>query len=551
MRHAQPSARAAPDRRARRRAVRVRNSVGRPRRTGVEPELIRALRRSTAYPHPVKAVRLVQTHISWVLLTGDLAYKIKKPVNLGFLDFSTLERRRHACEEELRLNRRWAPELYLGVVPIAGTPAAPRPGGTGAAFEYAVRMRQFPQRAQLDRRLAAGTLSRAEIEAFAEQLGLAHAQAPVARAGGPFGNVRAVREPVEQSIASLLDLAQGSEETALLAAVRRWTRSHPADAALRARLRDGFVREGHGDLHLANLVYWQGQVCAFDCIEFDPALRWIDVLGDAAFLVMDLAYRGRRDLAYAFLNRYLETTGDYRGLPVLRYYLVYRALVRAKIAAIRRASRRAGAAQADSGSVRAHLALAQGWTQAAGPALVLMHGFSGSGKTRLSDALMTALPAVRLRSDLERLRGTILEATPPPRAGGRYSASALEANYARLAELAAAVLASGENVIVDATFLSRRERERFGALATRLGVPRVIVTCRAPRRRLEQRIVERARAGGDASEADTRVLARQIGTAEPLTADERACAVAFDTSRPVDPAAASRRVASRIGRLAG
>ena len=537
MGHLEPSAAVAPARGARLPAVRTPARTRRPGGNDDEPELIRALRRPAAYPHAVKAVRLVQTHISWVLLTGAVAYKLKKPVNLGFLDFSTLARRRRACEEELRLNRRWAPELYLDVVPIAGTPAVPRPGGMGAPFEYAVRMRQFPQRAQLDRRLAAGALTRAEVEVFAQELGRVHAQAPVARADGPFGTVRAVRAPVEHSSATLLGLARGSDEAATIAAVQHWIVGQPADAALRARLRDGFVREVHGDLHLANLVRWRGRVRAFDCIEFDPALRWIDVLSDAAFLVMDLAYRGRRDLAYAFLNRYLETTGDYRGLPVLRYYLVYRALVRAKIAAIRRAARPPGAADADSASVRAHLALAQAWTQPARPALVLMHGLSGSGKTRFSDALVTGLPAVRLRSDLERRREGA--------AGPRYSAAALEANYARLAALAEGVLAGGENAVVDATFLARRERARFEALAARLGVPCVIASCRAPRDALERRIRRRARAGSDASEADLAVLARQIETADPLTAAERAGTVEFDTTLPVDSAAVAREVRAR------
>jgi len=502
------------------------------------PPLIQALQRPAPYPHRVGRVRLVQTHISWVLLTGAFAYKIKKPVDLGFLDFSTLARRRQACEEELRLNRRWAPDLYLDVVAVMGTPAAPRLGGDGAPFEYAVRMRQFPQSGQLDRRLAAGALTTDEIEDFARRLTGVHAAAPVAPDGGPFGTAAAVRAPVEDTVAVLLARARDSAEAASLETIRRWTASQPGDEGLQARLRDGFVREVHGDLHLANLVRWRGQVHAFDCIEFDPALRWIDVLSDVAFLMMDLAYRGRRDLAYAFLNRYLEVTGDYAGVRVLRYYRVYRALVRAKIAAIRRATRSAGVANGNGASVRAHLALAQAWTQPPSPALVLMHGFSGSGKTRLGDALATGLPAVRLRSDLERRRQSAT--------AGRYGAAGRDATYARLLELAEAVLAGGENAVIDATFLSRGQRERFAALAARLGVPRLIVDCVAPRRVLERRIVRRARAGADASEADLAVLAGQIESAEPLTPAERAGALELDTSRPVDATALARVVRSRV-----
>jgi aminoglycoside phosphotransferase family enzyme/predicted kinase len=501
MRNAESSARLAPRLGAAPRAA---------RRDHREPELIRALQRAVAYPHPVTDICLVQTHISWVLLTGAFAYKIKKPVDLGFLDFSSLARRRAACEEELRLNRRWAPELYLDVVAIAGTRHGPRVGGAGHALEYAVRMRQFAQEQRLDRRLAAGQLGATELAEFAETLARAHAQAPVAHADGAFGTPAAVRAPVAATLAALLDRAGDSAEAGRIKRLRDWVEWSPGDAALRTRLRDGRVREGHGDLHLGNLVRWRDRVCAFDCLEFDPALRWIDVMSDVAFLVMDLSHRGREDLAHVFLSRYLEVSGDYAGLAVLRAYVVHRALVRAKIAAIRRDG--PGAVAADDTSVRRHLELALRWTHVPRPLLVLMHGLSGSGKTHISGALVGALPAVRVRSDLERRRGG-------PPVTGRYEAAAIAANYARLAELARASLAAGLNTIVDATFLAREQRERFAALARRLGAPCVIVDCRAPRAVLERRLRERARAGDDASEADAGVLAHQLAAAEPLGAE--------------------------------
>lgn len=509
--------------------------------------LIDGLRRPGAWPHAVRRLAVVQTHISWVLLTGELAYKIKKPVDLGFLDFSTLERRRAACEEELRLNRRWAPELYLDVVPITGTPSRPRVGGAGRAIEYAVRMRQFRHTDPLDRRLAAGRLRDADIEDFARALAQAHSAAPVAPAAGPFGTAAAVRAPVQATLASLRGRVAGRDEAALLATAQRWVVAHPGDPLLEQRLRDGFIREVHGDLHLCNLVRWQGRVQAFDCIEFDPALRWIDVLSDVAFLFMDLAYRGRADLAALFLNRYLEVTGDYAGLGVLRYYAVYRALVRANIASIRRAQG-GPRARADGASVRGHLALAEAWTRPPPPALVLMHGLSGSGKTQVSDALMTRLPAIRLRSDLERRRTHAFEPAPSACAADRYGDAARTATYERLAGLAACALGAGESVIVDATFLARAEREHFRRLARQLALPCVIVDCAAPRAVLLRRVAARARAGHDASEADAAVLMGQFSAAEPLTAEERAGVVALDASAPIEPEALVREIRRAIAR---
>jgi aminoglycoside phosphotransferase family enzyme/predicted kinase len=496
-----------------------------PSRAPVPPSLVAALQRPAAYAHTVGQIRVVETHISWVLLTGDFAYKVKKPVNLGFLDFSTLAQRQSACEEELRLNRRWTPELYLETVPITATGEGARMGGAGPVVDWAVRMRQFPAGAQLDERLEAGTLAVGELAGFAGSLAHAHAAAPVAPSSGAYGGAGAARRPVDATLAALLDRAQGEAEAGRLARLRAWAAGHPPDAALDGRSRGGFVREVHGDLHLGNLVLLDGRVRAFDCIEFDPALRWIDVMSDVAFLVMDLAYRGRQDLAHAFLSGYLEATGDYAGLAVHRWYGVYRALVRAKIGAIQRA---AHPLSSHGSSVRRHLELAEQWTQESRPGLLLMHGFSGSGKTRVSEGLVGSLPALRLRSDLERRR------VPVSDGADRYAAAAVEATYARLADLAGCVLEAGENAIVDATFLRRAERERFYALAAQRGVRCTVLGCRAPRAILEHRVAERARDAVDASEADAAVLAHQLATAEPLAVEERARVVEFDTSQELD-----------------
>jgi len=301
------------------------------------PPLFAALLDPACYPHPVAGVRVLETHISWVLLTGEYAYKIKKPVGLGFLDFSSLELRRHYCEEELRLNRRLAPELYLDVVEIRGTPGAPRIGGEGPLLEYAVRMREFPQAALASRALASGAFGAAEVDALAALVARFHEGALRAPESERFGSPDVVLADALQNFEQLLPLVKSAPDDRALRELRLWTKREFAarGEALAARRKQGFVRECHGDLHLRNIVLLDGRPVPFDCIEFNAELRWIDVMSEVAFLAMDLEDRGRRDLAWRFLGRYLEATGDYAGLAVLPFYLVYRALVRAKVHLLR------------------------------------------------------------------------------------------------------------------------------------------------------------------------------------------------------------------------
>ena len=299
--------------------------------------LISALRDPKCYPHPVRRVDIVETHISCILLTGDYAYKIKKPVNLGFLDFRSLESRRFYCDEELRLNRRTAPLLYLDVVAVNGSESAPVLGGEGPPIEYAVRMHQFPQEALLDRMAKSGTLTPIYIDALARVVAEFHSD--IERAGGerPFGSPQRVLAPAIQNFDQMQELVEAESDRDLLQKLQAWTgREHTSLYALfNSRKRDGFIRECHGDLHLGNITLLDGRPTPFDCIEFNEEFRWIDVMNEAAFLMMDLIDHKLKSLAFRFLNGYLEATGDYAGVRVLHYYLVYRALVRAKVSSIR------------------------------------------------------------------------------------------------------------------------------------------------------------------------------------------------------------------------
>ena len=491
-------------------------------------ELIRSLRDPACYDHPAGPVQVIETHISYVLLTGAFAYKIKKPLDLGFLDFSSLAKRLHACCDEVQLNRRLAPDIYLDVVPITGTPAAPRLNGSGETFEYAVKMRQFPPDATLDRLEAAGGMTAQHIEAIAAILARFHAEG-CARAGqdSPWGSPDAIWDPVAQNFVRIAAHLDDPADRAQLDALRRWSETEHTRLAplMAARKADGFVRECHGDLHLGNLAWVDGRPLVFDCIEFNPELRWIDIQSEVAFCYMDLLQRGHADWAWLFLNTWLEQTGDYAGLALLRYYAVYRALVRAKIAAIRTAQTDGPERDAAFAGMRTLLHLATTLTRSLPARLDITHGLSGSGKTTVTRKLMQAPGAIRLRSDVERKRLAGLDALARSGSGiGQqlYGADATQRTYAYLARLSGALLDAGWPVIVDATFIARWQRDLLRETAQSCGVEFHILDFPVPVAVLRERIAQRARTGGDASEADLSVLQHQLDTQEPLGPDEQA-----------------------------
>jgi len=453
---------------------------------------------------------LIETHISWVLLDGTHAWKFKKPVHLPFLDFTELATRQRLCEAELTLNRRLAPQLYLDVQPICGTPDVPEVNGTGPAIEYVLRMKQFPAGALMSERLAAGTLLPEHIDQLAHNLAAFHRAAPAAAQGSPYGTPQRIEDGMTNVLTGLAQQGHGE----VVSILQTWAAQQAQ--ALREiwsqRRATGHIIEGHGDLHLANVVILEDTVTAFDCIEFDPALRWIDTSNDIAFLVMDLMAHQRSDLAFRFLNAYLDQTGDHACLPTLRFYMVYRALVRALVAGLQGLAASAGRPD--------YLKLALQLIQAPAPHLVITHGVSGSGKTWQTQRLLEQTGAIRVRSDIERQR---LPCAQDP--AQRYGASAKQQTYDKLLALATIGLKAGYPVIVDATFLQQAERERFHQLALSMHVPFHILHCEAPLSTLQQRIRTRQAEGRDASEADEAVLARQLQGADPLTSAEQACTI--------------------------
>ncbi|RKR07262.1 hypothetical protein C7446_0071 [Kushneria sinocarnis] len=499
--------------------------------------LIEALQDSTCYPHPVSGVSLRETHISWVLLAGEHAYKIKKPLDFGFLDFSTLAKRRHFCEEEIRLNSRLASNIYLEAVPITGSPEAPRINGAGEAFEYAVHMRVFDNEGLFDTLQARGELTEAHMDDMVDQLVDFHQRAERAAPDSAFGTPEVVHAPVAQNFEQLHELLEEPADLDRLGRLEQWADERYEQLAplMAERLKNGFVRETHGDMHLGNVVQSDGRAVIFDCIEFNDELRWNDICCELAFLLMDLEVRGEWRLSHHVLDRYLERSGDYELVRLLPYYKAYRAMVRAKIAMFRVGqpglddSERAGI----HAEYRRYAELAERYTELEIPWLLVSAGVSGSGKSHFTQQVVHELGSIRLRSDVERKRlfGLASDADSDSAIdSGIYTAEATERTYQRLAELAGLLLDAGFPVCIDATALRRAQRDRLRHEAERRGLPALTISFEADEATLRRRIEKRQQQRGEASEAGVEVLERQLESREPFGDDEQGQVVHLDTT---------------------
>jgi hypothetical protein len=500
------------------------------------PDILSALMTPQAYPHAVRDVQLVETHMSWVLLTGEFAYKIKKPVCYSFVDLRSAERRAFYCSEELRLNRRFARNLYIEVCAITASRGRASVAGQGRTIEHAVRMRQFEGTQELDRLLADGGIEPPELGTFGEDLAIIHEGLPVAEApeapGRPEGSRKVLLENLEQCL-------QGAALVGSDAAMRALRQPYAArvaeaDDRFEERWQQGRVRECHGDLHSRNIVRYGGRLIGFDCTEFDPSFRWIDVADDVAFLMMDLEARDFPLHAHAFRSGYLARSGDFAVCRMLRLYQTHRALVRAKVTALEAAGAREGSARESAlEQHRAYLRYAERQLMAQQPMLLLMFGLSGSGKTWLAERLAPPLDAVHIRSDVERKRLAGLAQGQRTRSDleqGLYSPGMSAHAYQRLLACADEALAGGYTAIVDAAFHRRGDRADFLALARRHGAAARLIHCRAPRTALQARLEARARAGTDASEADLPVLEWQEANCERLLESEGFDVVDADTT---------------------
>lgn len=494
--------------------------------------LLNALQDPALYDHPVSDFTLMETHISWVLLTGDFVYKIKKPVNFGFLDYSSLEQRAHYCAEELRLNQRLAPDMYLDVIAIRGSETAPSLTGDGPIIEYMVKTRQFRQEDLLGNLQRAGGLTTAHIDALAVTLAGFHQRIDRAAPDAPWGEPEQVHAPVVQNFEQIRPLLSDVADLAQLEQLEHWahTTFQRLIPQLAQRKADGLIRECHGDIYLDNVTLIDGQVTLFDCIEFNDAFRWTDIMADVAFMAMDLEDRGLPQLSRRFVNAWLEHTGDYAGLSVLNYYKAYRAMVRAKVALLRLGQPDLSQQERSQVLARYHsyTALAETYTSIPRRFGLLTHGVSGSGKSTVSGELVARLGAIRVRSDVERKR-LVAQTGSTAELYGQHIG---QETYARLAALASDILAAGYPVIIDATHLQREQRNQTRQAIESQGAPCLILHCQAPLDTIEIWLNARQRKGIDPSDADIHVVNLQLQRMEPLDEQERRITLDVATDHP-------------------
>ena len=471
------------------------------------PPLVQAMLDPSFYPHEVQRIELVETHISWVFLTGPYAYKVKKAVDFGFLDFTSLAKRRFFISEELRLNRRLSPEVYLGIVEIKEKGGRFSLEGEGETVEVALKMRELRRDWRLDLLLERKLLPSGAMELLGQKIALFHREALTDPYISSFG------EP-EKVMVNIKENFDQTEEFIDLTIPRNWyeTLKEYSFAFLKdqrdlfyQRIRGGFIREGHGDLHTEN-IYWDGErLYILDCIEFNERFRYQDNASDVAFLTMDLEAKGFEEESWRFLNAYLETSGDFDLLKLLKFYKIYRAYVRGKIESfkiqmVEEARRRA----------QGYFELAFNYLKAKRrPFLVATCGLIGSGKTTLAKELASKLGAVLVRSD--SIRKLSLGLSPSehrfePFGEGIYSSEITERIYNLMMEIAGKVIKEYYPVILDGSFSKRWQRNLVKELSSELKIPYLFLYTKCPYELLLERLQKRE----DISDGRPEILDDQI-----------------------------------------
>ncbi len=507
------------------------------------PDLIQQMLQPGFYPHPVtEPIQLIQTHVSYVLLTGDLVYKLKKPVNFGFLDYSTLEKRQHFCAEEFRLNQRGASELYIEVLPITQSAQGQfQLNGLGEPVEYALKMHQFPQEQLFSALFAQGELTPALMENLGQVVAQFHAKAEINDYIRGFGQVEQIRKAIDENYQQTEKYIGGPQTPAQFQATKEYSDRFFIEQAtvFTDRIQQNRIRECHGDLHLRNICLWQGlkssdpetpTILLFDCIEFNEDFRFVDVMFDVAYAIMDLEAQQRQDLSNAYLNTYVETTGDWEGLQVLPLYLSRQAYVRAKVNSflLDDPAIPDSVKQDASHTAAQYYQLAWQYTKPRQGQLFLMAGLSGSGKSTTARQLARRTGAIHIRSDAVRkhLGGVNLY----DRGGDDlYTPEMTQKTYDRLQQLGLMLLKQGYSVILDAKYDRQLLRQGVIELAQAAQMPLQILHCSAPPDVLQTRLHQRT---GDIADATADLLPQQY--LEPFTPAEQTILKTIDTTHDIE-----------------
>ena len=506
------------------------------------PPLIQQMLQPGFYPHGVtEPVQLIQTHVSFVLLTGDYTYKIKKPVNFGFFDYSTLEKRQHFCTQELLMNQRTAPEIYLEVLPIIQTGDSFQLGSnllaiTSAeiAVEYVLKMREFPQNSLFLSLLERGLLTEQLMADLGREVANFHSTAISNSYIRRFGEVSQIRTAIDNNYLISEKYIGGPQTQTQYQETKDYTEAFFANnpELFNRRIANNKIRECHGDLHLRNIALWEDKILLFDCIEFNEPFRFVDVMYDVAFTVMDLESRGRRDLGNAFLNTYIEQTGDWEGLQLLPLYLSRQAYVRAKVTSLMLDDPAISTAQkAEISQTAAHYyKLAWQYTKPRRGKLTLMSGLSGSGKSTAGRYLARRTGAIHIRSDAVRKH---LGGIPINERGGQdlYSDEMTAQTYGRLLELGIILAGRGWDVILDAKFDRQNLRTDAIDRAQSHGLPLQIIYCTAPIEVLRERLQQRR---GDIADATAELLSSQQAAFQPFTELEQISVNIVDTAQDLE-----------------
>ena len=509
------------------------------------PPLVEALLDPSAYPHSDSLVELIETHVSYVFLAGDYVYKVKKPVDYGFLDFTTLDERRHSCEREVELNRRMSPEVYLGVEEIRKEGGRFALGGPGRTVEYAVKMRRLPQERSLDSLLHLGRVSPDDVERIAARIARFHHRADIGPEITSYGDLDAVRRNVEENFAqtrrfvgSVLSMDDYDEIAAYSRAFMELSRS-----SFQRRAREGRIRDCHGDLHTAH-VFLQSPsidggsdgISIIDCIEFNERFRCSDVAEDIAFLAMDLDYHGRQDLSQLFVGTYVSESKD-RGVgELMDFFKSYRACVRGKVTSFKLDDPHLPeAARKDAlESASAYFQLARSYVPTfPRPAAILFAGVTGTGKSTVAVDLARRWSMAYISSDLTRksLAGIDpREHRYEPFMEGIYSSTFSELTYRKMQERASEHLLKGKSVVLDGTFRHAEERASMVDLARELEAEAWIVECRLPEAEARKRLDRRAEEVDSVSDGRWSLFHQQLAQWDQVSEVPRERHLILDTS---------------------